>query len=325
MLLSSCQESEVNMAFSAMDTAVSITCRGKDAKPASEALKQTILSCEKQFSKTDPDSDVSKINQQRSLQLSELSEETVSMIHISDQIVSLTSGAFDPSLGTLISLWGIGTKDQKVPTQDEISGALLSCGWENVALSDTAISIPNGMSLDFGAIAKGQTTDELWQVLQEYSLDGCVISLGGNVLVTGLRPDQTPWRVGISDPEKISDSIGYLTITDCAVVTSGNYERYFESDGIRYHHILDRKTGYPAESGLTSVTVISKNAAMADGFSTALFVMGAEEGMKLVEQTEDVEAIFITEDHNVICSSGIQSSFTLTETDRFTLVSSASE
>jgi len=165
--------------------------------------------------------------------------------------------------------------------------------------------------VDLGGIAKGYAGDEAIRIYKEHGLKSAYINLGGNVVVLGGRPDGSPWRIGIQNPRAPNGMyIGIVRVTDKAVVTSGDYERYFEKENVRYHHILDTKTGYPADSGLISSTIVTDVSMDADALSTAAFVLGLEEGMKLVNSLKGVEAIFITGDKRVYVTEGLKSSFT---------------
>jgi FAD:protein FMN transferase len=165
--------------------------------------------------------------------------------------------------------------------------------------------------VDLGGIAKGYTGDEAIKIYKRNNIKSAYINLGGNVVVLGNRPDGSPWRIGIQNPRAANGLyIGVVKVTGKAVVTSGDYERYFERNNVRYHHILDTKTGYPADSGLISATIITDVSMDADALSTATFVLGLEKGMKLVNSLKGVEAVFITKDKKVYVTEGLKSSFT---------------
>ena len=207
-----------------------------------------------------------------------------------------TDGAFSPTLGCLIDLWNIGGDPPgPVPTREAVAEAL----------SHSSPEDPDAR-LDLGGIAKGYAADRLKEYLTGEGVTSAVINLGGNVLLIGARPDGSPFRVGIRDPGSGGESSVILTIplSDQSVVTSGIYERYFEEDGVRYHHILDPSTGYPADSGLSSVTILSADSADGDALSTACLVLGAEKGQALIESLPDTEALFITAEGEQIRTAG---------------------
>lgn len=319
-LLVSCQtESAVTEAsFTAMDTVVTGRFYGAEAEEASAAIEQELEELEGIWSKTIPESDVARLNAEQELPKDDMDDRTVALLERALTLSGESGGCFDPVLGRLVSLWGIGTEDEQIPGQEELQQALAQSGAGKLQETEEDFRLQDGAQVDLGGIAKGAATDALRQVLDGMELDGYQFSLGGNVYVGGKKPDGTPWRIGINDPEGESAYIGYLEAADCAVVTSGDYERYFILDGVRYHHILDPADGNPARSGLRSVTVVSADGTLADAMSTALFVMGAERGLEYCAQ-HGLEALFITEENEVLLTGGLRESFTLTETERFQL------
>ncbi len=221
-----------------------------------------------------------------------------------------TNGAFSPSLGSLIELWGIGSKNY-IPTDGEISAAILSSDISNVETEGNIITLKNGAKLNFGAVAKGYVSDKIREVLESDGIESAVISLGGNVYVHGRKPDGSLWRVGIRDPKgSENDWVCTLGLEDKFVISSGDYERYFERDGKRYHHIINTKTGRPSESDLLSVTVVSENGAMADAYSTALYTMGSEDALRFWREAEVFELVLVCRDGRVIVTEGLAGSFT---------------
>ncbi len=318
LVLSSCQGTQpAQTAFTAMDTAITAQFYGTDAKRAAEFFQAQVMELDALWSKTDPKSDISRLNAQGSIPVSQLDARTVALLDKASLLSRETENAFDPTLGRLVSLWGIGSEHQRVPKEQERQTALKQCGNENAVIAKDDVVLQNKVQLDLGGIAKGAATDETVKGLEQFSLSGYLLSLGGNVFVSGEKPDQSEWRIGISDPEGEADYLGYLTVSDCAVVTSGDYERFFIQDGVRYHHILDRKTGAPSQSGLRCVTVVCKDAAKADAYSTALFVMGVRKGLSVCSRDGALEAIFVTDDHQIFLTDGLQDQFFLTETNRF--------
>ncbi len=221
---------------------------------------------------------------------------------------ALSDGALDCTIGDLIDLWGIGTDQARLPSPDEIQGILRKDSY-TLLTTDTATRTvrfqEEGLTLQFGAVAKGYIADEMKAVLQEYGVESGLLVLGGNIMTIGDKPSGEPWKIAITDPFTMNQIAANLTVTDQSVVTSGNYERYFEENDVRYHHILDPETGYPSDSGLVSATIIADSSLTCDALSTAAFVLGAEEGMALIESLEDTECIFITESGEFLTSSGI--------------------
>ncbi|HPQ00959.1 MAG TPA: FAD:protein FMN transferase [Termitinemataceae bacterium] len=230
----------------------------------------------------------------------------------------VSGGAFDPTVGPLVKLWGIGTEDAHVPNPSEIEGALKKIDYKKVLLDSehhTIYLTEKGMALDLGAIAKGFAADELAAMLRQWRIRRALIDLGGNILVVGEKQDGTPWRIGVQDPRSgRGEYIGIVQIKrDKTTVTSGVYERYFEQNGKRYHHILSTRNGYPVQNGLLSVTVVADRSIDADALSTTVFALGYEKGLSLLE-TLDVGGIFIFENQEVAVTSNLSSQFQLTNT-----------
>jgi FAD:protein FMN transferase len=233
-------------------------------------------------------------------------------------------GAFDVTVAPLVKLWGIGTAEPHVPSPAQIKAARALIGWRDLAVDEQASTVylkRKGMSLDLGSIAKGYAADEAVRVLRSRGVRTALVDLGGNVLVTGVKPDGSRWRIGIQNPEDARGAkIGYVDITAGSVTTAGTYERYFDRDGKRYFHILDARTGYPAWNGLTAVAVIAPDSISADGLDTLIFTLGLDAGRRFVaERAGVIDAVFITEQRRVYLTPGLRGRFTLTD-DRFTLM-----
>ena len=189
------------------------------------------------------------------------------------------------------------------------------CSREKINLGDGEVFLKDGVQIDLGAVGKGIGCDEARKMLEEADADAAVVSVGGSILTYGKKPDGKPWKIGIANPrnEDGESYLGSLTIDGtCSISTSGDYEKYVIEDGVRYHHILDQKTGYPAESGLISVTIVCDDGWLSDGLSTACFVLGYEDSLPLLE-TYQAEAVFVTEDKEVIVTDGLKDMFTLTD------------
>lgn len=237
------------------------------------------------------------------------------------EIAQKSNGALDPTIGELSRLWDIDGENPKVPTQEEIDALLRKNGYQNVTCNNQIVQLQENTSIDLGAVGKGIGCDESYLLLkQQKNVTGAVISVGGSILTYGSKEDGSPWGVAITDPMYSGENyMGVLSLEgENYVSTSGDYEKYFEQDGVRYHHILNPKTGYPAESGLVSVTVVTQNGLLSDGLSTACFVLGLTDGMKLIE-TYQAEAVFIDENQNVYVSEGLKDKFKITEEDVYHL------
>jgi len=228
----------------------------------------------------------------------------------------LTDGAFDPSVGPLVKLWGIGTESARVPSRPEIDSALRLVDWRKVTVDRAAKTIrlgERGMRLDLGAIAKGYAADEVKRILADGKVKAAIVDLGGNVYAFGRKPDGSKWKIGVQDPKSSrGDYLGIVEGGEMTVVTSGIYERFFEEGEKRYHHILDTRTGYPVDNGLVSVTIITGSSVDADGLSTSLFALGRERGMALAATLPGVNVVMIDTGGKVYLSPGASKLFTLT-------------
>jgi len=209
--------------------------------------------------------------------------ETVSLADFACKVSEFTDGAFDITVSPLCDIWGFWNNEFRVPTENEISETLKYTGYENIQIDESEIILPEGFAIDFGGIAKGYTGDCISRLLKEKNISSAVIALGGNIHTVGRKTDGNLWKIGIKDPFGEKDYYGTVSVEDCAVVTSGGYERYFEDNGKTYQHIINPLTGHTAESDVKSVTVISQNGTLADALSTAFYVMGSEKTAELCE------------------------------------------
>jgi len=301
-----------------MDTAMVFTIYGKEREAALEACRREIFRVEALLSATDRDSEISRINAAPG-DFTEVSAETAALLRRAKDISVKTGGAFDVTVCPLTLEWGFLSGEYRVPQAAEIDALLEGIGSERILLEDSRVKIDYNQKIELGAIAKGYLTDRIFEILGEYGIDNAVVSLGGNILALGRRPDKALWRVGIEDPDKPRDFFAVLETTDTSVITSGDYQRYFEENGRRYHHIFDPQTGYPADSGLRSVTVVSRDGTLSDGLSTALFVMGAEGAREYWRNHRDFEMILVGADGKVAATPGLIGRFALVENTDYRL------
>ncbi|KIN80596.1 FAD:protein FMN transferase [Clostridium botulinum] len=302
-----------------MGTIINIKAYGKNADKAVQASVDKISDIENKMSLNISTSEVNKINKNAGIAPVKVSKNTFDVVKASLIYSEKSKGSFDITVEPLVSLWGIGTDKARIPSKDEISNTLKLINYKDVIINEkesTVMLKRKGQAIDLGAIAKGYTADELKKVLLNYNVSSAFLSLGGNVYVLGNKPDKTPWKIGVQNPlEPRGDYLGIVSVSDKSVVTSGNYERFFERNGKRYHHIFDTKTGYPAEKGLISVSIISDKSIDGDALSTSVYTLGLDEGKKLIESLKGVEAIFVTNDKKVYVTSGLKDVFKLTNTD----------
>ena len=334
LFLTSCKSQET-VSFFAMDTYMSITAYGRNPKEALEEVKERILELEKLWDATDPDSEISKANREG---YAKISGETAELIGFAKEIGKETDGALDITIYPVLKAWGFTTDNQQVPGEDEIKRLLETVGYERILIDSTAskdsletsntqdknknlseysITLPEDTEIELGAVGKGYTGDLVAKILKEKGIESAIIDLGGNIQTVGGKPDDTKsdgayWKIGIKNPFN-GEAFAYVQVKDKAVVTSGGYERYFEEDGKIYWHILDPQTGYPADSGLLSVTIVADSGALCDALSTALFVMGEEKAVSLWKSRQDFDFILVREDGTVIYTEGLKGFFEIME------------
>jgi thiamine biosynthesis lipoprotein len=261
-------------------------------------------------------SEIDRINEAAGREAVSVSASTFAVIESALHYAGLTGGAFDPTVGGLVRLWDIRTDRQAVPADETIQELLPAVGYGGISLDnerETVALLDGTTALDLGAIAKGYAADIAADTLRESGVRTAIIDFGGNILALGTKPDGSPWRVGVQDPlERRGSFLGIIETTASAIVTSGTYERFFEVDGVRYHHILDPSTGRPARTGLLSATIVADRAIDADALSTGLFVMGETAGLALAESLPGVEALFVTQDRRIALTGGLRNRFRLT-------------
>lgn len=300
-----------------MGTIISLKYYGKDGEKAIEESIKKIDEIEKSMSLNIEDSEISKINKEAGIKPTTVSSSILEVIERGLYYGQFSKGCFDISIRPVDALWAIGTENERVPEKSEIDEALKEVNYKNIEINKEKSSVylkEKGMAIDLGGIAKGYAADELVNILKKYKIDSAMINLGGNLYVYGSKDGKEALNIGIQDPKKDQgEFFGVVKVKDKSVVTSGNYERYFEKDGKRYHHIMDPSTGYPSENGIISSTIISDKSIDGDALSTATYVMGVDKAMKLIESIDGVDAIIVTDDNKIYTSSGIsESNFNIT-------------
>lgn len=299
----------------AMDTVMLLTVYGDQAQQGLDQAEQTIQKLEKLWSATDENSEIWALNHSGGNWV-ELSEDTREILSRGLELCALTDGALDLTAYSAVQAWGFPTGAYRVPDETELEQLVGTIDYTQVELDDNQARLPEDMSLDLGAVAKGRLGEVLSQDLKELGVTSALLELGGNIQTVGTKPDGSRWRVGIQDPN--SQEGGYLAIVevaDQAVVTSGDYQRYFEQDGQTYCHIMDPATAAPADSGVDSVSIVGSDGTVCDALSTALFVMGEEKGAQFWKDHPelDFEAIFVSQDGTIAVTEGLEEHFTLAD------------
>lgn len=290
------------------DTVVTITIYDSDKTSLLDECFSICNKYEKLFSKTISGSDISKINQnsKKGILKTKISNDTASIISSSLRYSKLTNGAFDITISPLADLWNIISDNPKVPSQNEISSCLQRIDYQKINVNASELTLGQNQEIDLGGIAKGYIADQIKNYLQKQNVKNALINLGGNVLEIGGKTTSSEFTIGIQYPFKeTSDIIAKVKTKNKSIVSSGSYERYFKKNGKIYHHILDTSTGYPADSDLNGVTIISDSSLDGDGLSTSCFVLGSKKGKKLIESLQGIEAIFISKDNQISVTSGL--------------------
>ncbi len=268
------------------------------------------------------DSTIARINAAAGRRPVPVDSETMTVLTAALAFAERSGGLFDPTIGPLVKLWNIGGNSPAVPEPYAIEEARSSINWKKVHIDEAAATVfleEAGMQIDLGAIAKGWAADELAKMIREWSIERAMIDLGGNIFALGSKGGQTPWHIGIRNPEQSNGApVISLHVTDQAMVTSGRNERFFTDNGKHYHHILNPESGYPADSDVLSVSILSDRSMDADALSTILFLMGTEEGLQFIESIPEAEAVFITKTREVRVSSALKGQVDV-RNDRFTL------
>lgn len=290
------------------DTVISITLYDEKESEYLDGCFALAKTYEDYFSTTIEDSDISKINTAKGANV-EVHDETIDLIEKGISYCELSNGGFDITIGALSSLWNFGHNDGTLPDAAAIEEAVSSIDYRNIQIDGNTVMLTNpDAQLDLGAIAKGYIADQMKSYLNENGVTSGIINLGGNVLVVGPKPDGSNYNIAIQKPfAEEGTALAALGITNQTVVSSGIYERYFERDGVLYHHILNPATGYPYGNELSGLSIVCEKSVDGDGLSTTCFSLGLEKGMALIESLADTEAVFLTKDGAIHKSSGIGS------------------
>lgn len=308
VILSSCASTEPRSAsFQSMDTLMTVKVYGGD-KDLCDRLQQRVTELDALLDATDENSDIYQLNQNGK---ADVSNDTAALLGRSLQLSEKLDPAFDITIYPAVKAWGFTTGDYRIPDDDELKKLAAKIDDTAVQSDNNTYTLPAGVMLDLGAVAKGYAADQCDAILNEGHADAAVLNLGGTVKLYGKKPDGKRFSVGVADPDNPAGYFGYLSCEGGVVATSGGYERYFERDGKRYIHILDPATAKPVENEIQSVTICCDDGTAADALSTALFVMGLDKATAYYRAHPDFDFIILTDDHSVYLTEGVYDEFTL--------------
>ena len=334
------KEEEASTTVFLFDTIIKIKAYGNNSNAAVKSAVQRITEIENKMSAYKEDSEISNINKNGYKNDIVVSEDTFKVLEKSLYYSNITQGHFDITVKPLMDLWGFGTGEFNLPDEESIKNTISYVGYQHIRINPENLSVSvnhNKVGIDLGAIAKGYAGDEVIRILKENGIESAFVDLGGNIVVMGekrqsiwqellnniFRRNQAlgenkKWKIGIQDPVKQRGSpMAAIEVNNKAIVSSGAYERNFEYDGRLYHHIINPFTGYPAKSGLISVTIISEQSIEADALSTGVYVMGEDKGLKLIESIPGVEVIMINDRNEVIVSQGLKNKVEILSPDYY--------
>lgn len=299
----------------AMDTVMDLTVYGDlDAEHILDGAEKLIYDLEGKLSVTDSESEIYQLNETGE---ATLSSDTMELLKYSKELCDWTGGNLNIAIYPVVATWGFTNGNYRIPEENEIQSLLSNVNYSQLELYDTNgqeqhphAKLPLDMEIDLGSVAKGYTGDRLIKYFSENGVKNALLNLGGNVQAIGHKPDGSYWKIAITDPVKTDSYLGSLEIADQVVITSGGYQRFFEENGVRYHHIIDPKNGQPANNGLISVTIVGNLGVQCDGLSTALFVMGKESAEEFWKAHAEVfEAIFVDDAGNILITEGLENRF----------------
>lgn len=296
----------------AMDTYMNLKIYCDDSSNGQEALQageNLIQDLENKFSVTNLNSDISAINQSAGTPV-QVSYDTINLLETALTIGNASNGALDISIYPVLKEWGFTTQDYKIPDNIILENLLQHVDYTQIFIENNLVQIPEEFQIDVGSLAKGYTSDKLISLFQEYGAESAVINLGGNVQTLGAKPDGSFWSIAVVNPFSSSENMCILQIADKAVITSGNYERYFVGeDGNIYWHIIDPTDGYPANNGLISVTIIGESGLVCDALSTAIFIMGTEQAISYWKTENNFDMILVTDTGKILITETIADNF----------------
>ena len=300
-----------------MDTVMTIKTYDKNDDKILDKVFERLEEIENTMSATIETSEISKININAGIAPVEVSPDTYYVIKEAKKYAEVSLGAYEPTIGPLVDLWAIKSGEIErdwIPGELDIEIKKDLVDYNKLELLDgnKVFLKEKGMKIDLGSIVKGYAADEAKRVLSENGVNIAIIDLGGNVFAHGVKSNDLPWTIGIQNPLEVTGGyLGIIEVKDKSIVTSGDYERYFEYEGKKYHHIIDSKTGYPSDNEIMGVTIISDKSIDGDAWSTTLFVLGVDKGIELINTVDGVDAIFILKDKSIYLTDFLKDKFIL--------------
>lgn len=308
ILLTGCADTPPDtLSFTAMDTVMSLTVYGSDC---CERIRDCAAALDGELSAIDKSSAIFALNRDGT---AALSPDAAALVRRTLALSADLGGALDPTVYPAVCAWGFTTGNYRVPDDAALAALAGRIDYSAVTVSGDSVTVPDGMMLDLGAVAKGFLADKAKEILRGANAGGAVLSLGGTILLYGQKPSAEPFTVGIADPDSPASYFGTLRLGEGVVATSGGYERYFERDGVRYIHILDPDTAKPVDNGVLSVTIFTDEGVVADALSTALFVMGADRAAQYYREHGGFEYVILTQNGALYLTEGLADRFTLCE------------
>lgn len=302
-----------------MDTVMTVTLYEGESDAIFDKVFGRLEEIEQNMSATIKDSEVNKVNDNAGIEPVKVSDDMYFVLKEAKNHAEISNGAYEPTIGTLVKTWDIKAGERErdwIPTEEDIEKAKGLVGYERLELLDDNMVFlkDEGMRLDLGGIVKGYSADEVSRILTENGVKHAMIDLGGNIFAHGDKINGDYWRIGVQNPfDDTGIHLGVMKLKNQSIVTSGDYERYFEKDGKKYHHIIDRNTGYPSDNEITGVTIVSDRSIDGDVLSTTMFVLGVDKGMELINSLDGIDAVFVTKDKSIYLSDHIKDNFELRE------------
>lgn len=278
------------------------------ARKSIDTAIDEITRIEKLISSWDPNSETSDINRNAGIQPVQVSQELFDLIGRSKKVSRLTHGIFDISYASMDKIWKFDGSMQSVPPHADVVASVAKIGYDNIILDSqkrTVFLKENGMRIGFGAIGKGYAANMARDVMKKMGISSGLVNAGGDLITWGRMENDGDWRIGIANPKDKDNIFSWLIVSEMAVVTSGNYEKYFMADGKKYSHIINPRTGYPA-TGTKSVTIICPNAELADALATSVFILGKKDGIDLIDQLKGIECLIVTDEDELITSKNLK-------------------